>query len=330
MSDGPLRLGILGCARIAQQAVVQPAGVVENLELAGVAARDPARAEAYAQQHGVTRAYPSYQALLEDPDIGAVYNPLPNSLHGPWSARALRAGKAVLCEKPVTSNAAEARQLAGVAAETGVAMVEAFHYRYHPVAQRIGAIIASGELGPIRSVEAFFVLPDGILRAGNIRLDPGLAGGVTMDLGCYCLNILRLVTGEEPVVTSAVATLASPEIDVAMHAELEFPSGAAGRMHVSFVDESFRTGLLVTGTDGELEVQHPFQPHRGHRLELRRGGETSREVLDLTPTFVFQAREFVAVVREGAAVRTTMADGVANMEAVDAVYRAAGLRPRGT
>lgn len=330
----PLRIGILGCARIAEQGIVEPGRVLAELEVAAVAARDPHRAAAYAHRHGIPRTHATYDDLLADPDLDAVYNPLPNSLHGPWTIRALEAGKAVLCEKPLASNAVEAQLMADAAARSGCTLVEAFHYRYHPLARRAVELVDGGAVGRPHRMEARFDLPSGLVSPDNIRLRHDLAGGATMDLGSYCANILRLLTGTEPRVVSAQARLVGPDIDEAMEAELLFPprqgeQAVESRIHASFAEASFDASVVVSGDEGTLVVRNPFAPQRGHSLELRRGGDVTTEEVELTPTFTFQAREFVEAVRTGGPVRTSAVDGVANMAVVDAVYLAAGLRPRG-
>src|SRR5512143_3841429 len=158
MTDTPLRIGILGAARIAPMALVRPARQVPEAAILAVAARDPVRAQKFAHTHGIARVHPSYDALLADPEIDAVYNPLPNSLHCEWTIRALEAGKHVLCEKPLASNAAEAERMAAVAQQTGRVLVEAFHWRYHPLAARMRAILDSGELGTLRHIETHFCI----------------------------------------------------------------------------------------------------------------------------------------------------------------------------
>src|SRR5213593_4973843 len=158
MAADPLRFGILGAARIAPMALVRPARRVTEATVLAVAARDPERARQFAARHGIPRVQPSYDALLADPEIDAIYNPLPNSLHAPWTIRALEAGKHVLCEKPFAASVAEAEAMAGAAERAGRVLVEAFHYRYHPLFARLRAILGSGELGVVRHLEAHFCI----------------------------------------------------------------------------------------------------------------------------------------------------------------------------
>jgi len=329
MASGPVRIGILGCARIARSALLLPAGEVPEIVVSAVASRDAARAAAFAQAHGLARSHGSYEALLADPDIEVIYNPLPNSLHAEWSIKALAAGKAVLCEKPLASNAHEAQRIVDAARETGQTLIEAFHYRYHPVARFIVETVRSGALGPLRRVAAGLNVPGKLLADDDIRFQLPLAGGSTMDLGAYCINALRLAVGEEPQVQAAAATLASPGVDGSMSARLRFPSGVEGAFECSLRAEALGAWLRIVGERGELHADNPYLPQLGHSVSLTIDGETSVQKFERTATYVFQARHVADVVRRGVAVQTTGEDGVANMAVVDAVYAAAGLEPRG-
>src|SRR5258707_5209481 len=179
-SPAPLRIGILGAARITPMALIRPALAVPEVVVAGVAAREPQRAGDFAIKHHVERAYPSYAAMLAAKDIEAIYNPLPNALHCEWTIRALDAGKHVLCEKPIAANAAEAERMAEAATRNDRVLVEAFHYRYHPLAARMKEIVESGELGALRDIETNFCIP--LPMRGDIRYNYALGGGATMDV----------------------------------------------------------------------------------------------------------------------------------------------------
>jgi len=323
-----LRIGVLGAARIAPMALVRPAKSVPGVRVAAVAARDPARAQAFARRHGIERVHRDYPALLADPELDAVYNPLPNGLHAEWTIRALEAGKHVLCEKPLASNAEEAARMADAAQRTGRLLVEAFHWRYHPLAARMREVVLSGELGRVRHVEASFCIP--LPVPGDIRYRYELGGGATMDAGCYAVCIVRHLAGAEPEVVSAEARLASPQVDRWMRAELRFADGRSGRVTCSlFSSTLLRLEARVVGEEGEMRVFNPIAPHFFHRLRVRaRAGSRSERVAG-EATYVHQLRAFEAAVREGRRVPTDAAHGVANMAVIDAIYRAAGLLPRG-
>jgi predicted dehydrogenase len=328
MSEAPLRIGILGAARIAPMALVHPARQVPDAAVVAVAARDPQRAQAFATKHGIGRVHPSYETLLADPDIDAVYNPLPNSLHCKWTIRALQAGKHVMCEKPFASNAAEAERMAEAARQTGRVLMEAFHWRYHPLAARMKAIIDGGELGTVRHVEAHFCIP--LLLPGDIRYRLDLAGGATMDTGCYAISIVRFLAGAEPEVVGAEARLSSPGVDRAMRADFRFADGRTGRITCALLSPVLvRISARVRGDRGELAVLNPVVPHLFHRLTVRTPAGKRSERLRGDATYTHQLRAFVAAVRGGPPVPTDPKDAIANMRVIDAVYRAAGLQPRG-
>lgn len=323
-----LRIGILGCARISRAALIDVVPLVPEIEVAAVASRDRARAVDFAEAHRVTKAYGDYEALIADPHIQAIYNPLPNSLHAEWTIRALEAGKAVLCEKPLASNAEEARRMAEAARATGRPLVEAFHYRYHPLGIFIADLIRSGRLGALRAIDVDLKVPGAMVPTDDIRFKRDLAGGAMMDVGAYCMNALRLVAGEEPMVEEAVAEEIAPGVDGAMQVRVRFPAGTVGTIQASLTSGDLGVWLTVEGEAGRLNINNPFLPHMGNRVVLELDGRRTEQTFDRTPTYVFQAREFAAVVLDQAAIRTTAEDAVANMAAIDAVYRASGLGPR--
>lgn len=324
----PLRIGILGAARITPMALVRPARAVPEVVLAGVAAREPQRAGDFAIKYRVERAYPSYDAMLRAKDIEAIYNPLPNALHAEWTIRALEAGKHVLCEKPLASNAAEAERMAEAASRTGRVLMEAFHWRYHPLAARMRQVIESGELGRLRDIETSFCIP--LPSPGNIRFDYALGGGATMDTGCYAIHMLRHLGAAEPEVLRARALLMGPDVDRYMEAEMRFPDGTIGRMSCSLLSGTlFRVRVHVRGDRGEMRVFNPILPHVYHRLTVHTVDGTRQERVSGDATYTHQLRAFVARVRSGATIPTAPEDSIANMRVIDAVYERAGLRRRG-
>jgi predicted dehydrogenase len=324
-----VRIGVLGAARIAPAAVIKPARGNAEAEVRAVAARDRVRADAFAAKHGIPTVHDSYAALVADPGIDAVYNPLPNGLHAEWTIAALEAGKHVLCEKPFTANAAEAEAVAATAARTGLVVTEAFHYRYHPMAQRMRDIVEYGELGTTRRVETTLCFP--LPKFSDIRYQFDLAGGATMDVGTYTVHLARLLGCEEPEVRTATAKLHSPDVDRAMRAELEFPSGHTGRITCSmWSTRVLQTSARVVGDAGELHVINPTSPQLWHRLRVKTRTGTRTERFSRRPTYEYQLDAFCAAVLRGAPTLTPPKDSVANMRVLDAIYVAAGMRPRGT
>src|SRR4051812_26362793 len=264
----PLRIGILGAARIAPAALIRPARRVDEVEVAAVAARDRSKAERFAGKHGIPTVHDSYESLLADPSIDAIYNPLPNGLHGRWTIAALEAGKHVLCEKPFTANAEEAEAVAAVGARTGRTLMEAFHYRYHPLVSRVLLIIASGEIGAVERVETAMCFP--LSKASDIRWQLALAGGATMDAGCYAIHMARTFAGGEPEVVRASALTRSPGVDRRMDAELAFGDGRTGHVTASMLSSSvLKLAAKIRGTEGDIRIFNPVAPQYYNRIVVR-------------------------------------------------------------
>jgi predicted dehydrogenase len=324
-----LRIGTLGAAKITPMALTRPARNVEDVVVTAVAARDRQRAESFAKSQGIARVYDDYATLLADPDLNAIYNPLPNSLHAEWTLRALDAGKHVLCEKPFASNADEAERVHQASEQSGLVVMEAFHYRYHPLIQRVRALVASGELGSLQRVETWMCFP--LPFKNDIRYQLDLAGGATMDAGCYAIHMARTITGEEPEVLSARPKLVSHEIDGAMDAELRFPSGAEGTIHCSMWSRRIaKIAAAVILEGGEIRALNPVVPQLFHGLKWRKnGGRWTKEKFGKKPTYEYQLEAFRDAVLARKPFPTTTRDAVKNMRVIDAVYRAAGMSPRG-
>lgn len=323
-----LRIGTLGAARITPMSLLRPAGHTDGVSVTAVAARDRGRAERFARKHGIEKVHDDYDALLGDPEVDAVYNPLPNSYHAQWTLRALDAGKHVLCEKPFTSNASEAEQVHRAAEQSDRIVMEAFHYRYHPFAQRLRDLVASAELGKLRFIETWMCIPLPLPRDIRYRLD--LAGGATMDTGCYAIHLARTIAGEEPAVVSARAKLASEGVDRAMQADVRFPSGAKGRINCSLWSwKLVKIAARVQLDGGEIRALNPIVPQLFHSLKWRKaGGSWTTEKFPKKPTYEYQLEAFRDAVVRGKSFPTTTAEAVKNMQVVDAMYRAAGLEPR--
>jgi predicted dehydrogenase len=324
-----VRIGILGAARIAPSAIIKPAQHNDEAVVTAVAARDRDRAETFAAKHHIPNVRDSYEALIADPEIDAIYNPLPNGLHGRWTIAALEAGKHVLCEKPFTANAKEAEAVAEVAQRSGRVVMEAFHYRYHPLARRMVELVESGDLGTIRRIETALCFP--LPKFSDIRYNYDLAGGATMDVGTYTVHMARTLGREEPEVMSAVAKRRSPDIDRAMRAELRFPSGHTARITCSMWSRwVIQTYARVIGDRGELHVINPTSPQMWHRMRVKTGGTTRTEKFSRRPTYEYQLDAFCAAVLRGEPTLTPPSDSIANMRVLDEIYRAAGMTPRGT
>jgi predicted dehydrogenase len=317
-----LRIGMLGSARISENALFEPALRVSDVTVAGVAARDKARAEALALQHGVPKAYGSYEELLADPEIDAVYNPLPNSLHAPWTLKAIAAGKHVLCEKPFTGNAEQAAQVAEAVAGSGLVVMEAMHYRYHPLTGRLRDVV--GELGPVRHVQCWtgFVIED----PDDIRYDYDLGGGALMDGGCYAIDFMRLFG--EPSVTAALADPVEL-VDRAMAVRLAFPDGGTGWFESAFTrNGEFRADAHVICENGHVWLTNFIFLHQGRLVAVRDGSVVLDERGDGEATYVWQLRAFAEAIFGGQPVATSAEHAVTTMRLIEDAYRAAGLPVR--
>jgi predicted dehydrogenase len=315
---------VLGAASIAPSALIKPAKDNADVVVTAVAARDGSRARAFAAKHGIAHVHESYEALLADPDIDAVYNPLPNGLHGKWTRAALNAGKHVLCEKPFTANADEAREITDLAAKSDRVVMEAFHYRYHPMTLRTEQIIASGVIGKLQRVEAALCFP--LPKFSDIRYSYPLAGGALMDAGCYAVHMVRTFGGSTPEVVSAQAKLRNPQIDRAMTAELRFAAGHTGQVRCSmWSPRLLEIRARVVGDRGELKLLNPVLPHIVNRLSIRSPEGRRVERFPRRPSYAYQLDAFAAAVLRGEPVKTTPEDAVENMTVIDGIYRAAGL-----
>jgi predicted dehydrogenase len=330
MSDKlPVHIGILGAAAIGPGGLIHPARSVPEAQIVGVAARDPERARAYAKKHHLARVFDSYDALLADPDIDAVYNPLPNSLHAEWTIRALKAGKHVLCEKPFSANAAEAERMAQAASDTGLVLSEAFHFRYHPLPTRVKEIIASGEIGAVRRIETSMCFP--LPKPNDIRYQYNLAGGATMDAGSYAISMLRFLADAEPEVVSAQAKLISPQVDRMMEAEFRFADDRTGHFVCSMLSRIiFDMSATVIGEQGKIHCLNPYHPQWFYRLKVQGQQGSRTERVPGESTYVYGLRAFVKAIRGEGTLLTGPADAVGNMRVIDAIYTKAGLKPRGT
>jgi predicted dehydrogenase len=323
----PLRVGVLGAARIAELAIVKPAHAT-GTRLVAIAARDPQRAATFATTHGVERVAASYPDLLADPEVEAVYNPLPNALHGPWNLAAVRAGKHVLSEKPFAANAVEAIEVRDAGHRAGVVVADGFHYLYHPVMDRLRELLASGELGELTRVEANVFMP--APSADDPRWSFELAGGALMDLGCYALHAHRILAewaGGEPKVVHAQAgeRAGVPRVDEWLHADLTFPSGVPGAARCDMAADRWEMTCRVTGSRGTATAMNFVQPHLDDRVVIDIGPDRREEHLGTRSSYIHQLEAFIAAVRRGTPMPTDADDAVATMRLIDDCYLAAGM-----
>ena len=326
----PLRIGVLGAARIAENAIVTPARLT-GARLVAVAARDRGRAETFAATYGVERVLDTYADVVNDPEVEAVYNPLANALHGPWNMAAIAAGKHVLSEKPFASNAVEAAEVGEAGKRAGLIVTEGFHYLYHPVTRRLHELLGSGELGDLEHVEVVMNVP--APPPTDPRWSHELAGGALMDLGCYSLHAHRVLApwaGGPPALAGARGSERAglPGVDEWVDVDLVFPSGATGlaRCNMDAADREF--SYRIVGTRGEATVANFCLPNLDDRLIVKTAAGERVEHLGTRSTYTYQLDAFTAWVREGVAMSTDSDDAVATMALIDQCYRAIGLEPR--
>lgn len=336
-----MRIGLIAAARITDKALVAPANEIDDVELVVVGARDLDRARASADQWNIADAVGSYEEVLARDDVDAVYIATPATAHHKWTLAALAAGKHVLCEKPLAANAGDAADMIAAGeqafADHGLILMEAYHWRYHPLANQIEAVLTSGDLGTVQHIAGHFNLPDGAIPQTDIRWDLAIGGGATMDLGCYPIQWSRFAAhtlgAGEPTVTSATAVTPIEHIDGKLTAELSWdaPQGAiTGTIESSMIEDpdDLLIDLVVTGTNGTMTVVNPLAPQNGASLEVEVGGETTIHEVATTATYFHQLVAFVEAVDTGTMAITSGADSLATMKVIDACYTAAGLEPR--
>lgn len=314
-----LRWGVLSTAKIAREKVVPGMQKGQLCDVVAIASREPDRARQVADALGVQRAYGSYEALLADTGVDAIYNPLPNHLHVPMTLEALRAGKHVLCEKPIALSAAEARGLAqAAAAAPHLNVMEAFMYRFHPQWRRAKALVDAGVLGEVRTIQTLFTYFNA--DPANIRNCAATGGGGLMDIGCYPISQARFLLGREPArVLGRLEFDPAFGTDRACSAILDF-GDATATFTVSTQMSPFQR-VQIVGTAGRVEIEIPVNapPDRTTRLWVRRGEEVAEEVFDVCDQYALQGDAFSRTVLDGTPAPVPLADAVGNMRVIDAV-----------
>jgi predicted dehydrogenase len=329
-----VRFGCLGAARITPGALITPVKSHPGAEVVAIAARSAERARRFAADHSIAAIETDYAALIKRPDVDAIYNALPPHRHADLTIMALEAGKPVLCEKPMAMNADEAIRMAEAAKRTGKVLMEAFHYRFHPVFAQAADIVCGGDLGRLQTYEGHFSveIPQ---REGELRHELALGGGALMDLGCYPLHWARTLLQGEPEVLSAKSVIGREGIDLSMQAEMVFDRGVKAQITTSMAEGAERAAWLqVTGSEGVLRIENPIAPHNGHRVTLLPvGADEPIVVSEAGPsketTYHYQLDHFLNCLSGEAEPMLLPDDAVANMTAIDAIYKAAGMHPRG-
>ena len=314
-----MRWGLLSTANINRKLLAGAEGTSEATVVA-VASRDVSRAEAFAREHGIESAHGSYEALLADPQVDAVYIPLPNSMHVPWSVRALEAGKHVLCEKPLTRRPPEVEEAFAAAERAGRVLEEAFMWRHHPQTHRLRELLDEGVIGRLRMVKASFSFP--LTDVSNIRMQAGLDGGSLMDVGCYCVSGTRLVAGAEPERVYGEQAIGGDGVDVAFAGTLRFPGDVIGAFHCGFA-VGRRHHLEAIGEEGSLFLADPFHG-ASPVIELRReDGVGARSRSQRPNPYTHELIDFARAVRGEAPPLLGAPDALAQARVIEALYRSA-------
>jgi predicted dehydrogenase len=314
----PLRLGLLSTARI-NKAILAGAAVSDRVEVVAVASRDSRRAETYAHEQGIPRAYGSYDRLLDDNGVDAVYISVPNALHYEWTMKGLEAGKHVLCEKPFTRSAEQAEEAFALAKKRGRALMEGFMYRHHPQAAEVKALVDRGVVGKVQLVRGSFsfLLED----LSDVRASPELDGGALMDIGCYCVSISRLLLGE-PNRVSGEQVLGPTGVDMAFHGTLRFPGDVVAQFDCSFMQPRYER-LDIVGDQGWLLVDSPWRKQGEGELLLRHIDNLRRFDVPAADAYSLQLENFAAAAAHEAPPLLDRAESVGQARTIEALYRAA-------
>lgn len=316
-----LHWGIMSTARIARETIVPAIKSLRHNFIVAVASRDMTRAREFAASMEIPRAYDSYDDLLADPEVQAVYIPLPNNGHAPWAIKALKAGKHVLVEKPFALNADEAQEMVGAALENSVVLMEAFNYRFSTRFNKLKDLIRKGEIGKLRFITSSFTF--NLSGPDDIRLKPELGGGVLFDLGCYCVNLQRQLVGHEPLQVGALAYEGISGVDLQMTATLDFGNQVYTHFDVAMNAASQQATRLV-GTDGTLVLDSPFSPS-GQPLSIvvDRDGRTRKLNFKAEDTYRRMVDHFYHVTISRDLPEFPFSDAVNNMVVLDALFQSA-------
>ena len=326
-----IRWGILGNANIARVCVIPAICKSSNGTVHALATRSPERAEELVTHHGIQQVYASYDALLADPDVEAVYIPLPNHLHHPWTLKALDAGKHVLCEKPLACNARQAREMAGAAEDSGLLLMEAFMYRFHPRSKLIRQMVQDGVIGTprlVRSAFCYVMDEDSMACENNARLRPEMGGGALLDIGCYSVSVARWMMGAEPTHVQGQATYHRTGVDVHFVGTLRFPHGGLATLEASFVSALQQT-YTVIGSEGAIELPHdafvPWEKDATYTMRKLDEEEGTRHTVPGADEYQFMLEHFCDAVLGEASLAVEPEESVRNMQVLDALAESARI-----
>jgi len=314
-----LRWGILSTARI-NRALIPPLQNSKRNELRGVASRDPVRARTYASEWHIPNAYAGYQALLDDPDIDVVYNPLPNHLHAEWTIQAVRAGKHVLCEKPLALSLDEVDAIAKAAHENQRVVSEAFMYRHHPQTIKVKDLVDSGAIGKVQVVNGSFTFK--LTDPTDVRMIPEMGGGSVWDVGCYPISYARWVIGDEVEEAFGWQVSGITGVDEVFTGQLRFP----GDVLVQFdcgIRSPYRTRMEIVGNEGSVTIPNPFKPGDNEKIILSRGEKIENIAIPGQELYIGEVEDIADCILTGKSPRVTLADSRNNVATILALLESA-------
>ena len=314
------RWGILSTANIGRKAMIPALQASSMAAVTAVASRDAQRARQFADDLNIPKSYGDYQALLDDPEIDAVYIPLPNHLHKPWTLKAAQAGKHILCEKPLALTPAECQEMFAAAEDHGVLLMESFMYRHHPRIQAAARRVRAGELGQIKTIESAFTFR--LQDQHDIRYQPEMGGGSVMDVGCYCINLSRLMAGRDPQTVQARAAWSETGVDEQMVGVLDFGEGLLAHFDCGF-NQSHRQRAIIAGTERFMVLRDVFLPGTGEtRIHIVQGNEQQIESFEGVDEYRLIAEDFMRSVEKGEPP-TPGEDAIANMRVIQSLIESA-------
>ena len=319
MTNKVLNWGLLSTARI-NRALIPVLRSSRRNRLTTVASRNLAAAQEYAREWKIPVAHGSYEALLKDPEVQVIYIPLPNSLHAEWSIRALRAGKHVLCEKPLALSVDEVDAMTAAARESGRVLAEALMYRHHPQTRRVKDVVDSGTLGELKVIKGAFTFS--LKREGDVRLDSQLGGGSIWDVGSYPISYARLIAASEPVEVFGWQVTEQGGVDVGFVGQMRFGGDLLAQFESGF-RSPVRQYVEIVGAEGSLHIPMPFNPRRDQRLEIRRGDHVENLIIRGADLYMGEVEDMADAVLNGEAPRVSLADSRGNVAAIAALLESA-------
>ena len=317
-----IKWGILSTAQIAKTAIIPAIRSLDNCEVTAVASRSLEKAKSFASELDIPKAYGSYEELLADPDIDAIYNPLPISMHNEWTIKCAQANKPVLCEKPFALNTKEAKEMISIFSDKKLLLAEALMYRYHPLTQKFISMVKEGAIGEIQNIQSNFHVQ--ITDPDDIRFKKDTGGGALLDLGCYCVSIIRQITAEEPIDASSFAKLNDEGVDVSFSGIMKFPSGILGQFDCSLTSQ-FSCGYAVIGSKGKLLVDWGgMVPWPGEEFIIKywKGDDYKEIKIPEANHYALMAEDFSNALLHGTSLQFDLQDTINNMQALDLLKQA--------